>query len=54
MLELAAVAPRAQQRLLHQILGLLEGAHHPIAVDVQFTPVAFGARGELGFGAHAS
>jgi hypothetical protein len=30
----------AQERLLHEILGLLEGAEHPVAVHVQLPPVA--------------
>ena len=52
VLELGPFAPRPQQRLLHQVLGVLEGSHHPVAVDVQFTPVTLGPRGELGFGRH--
>ena len=49
-LERGAAAPRAQERLLHEVLGLLEGAEHPVAVDVQLAAVALGQRGELGFG----
>ena len=33
------LAPRAQQRLLHRILGILQGAEHPIAVRVEWPPV---------------
>jgi hypothetical protein len=54
-LERGAAAPRAQQRLLDEVLGLLEGAEHPVAVDVQLAAMALGARGELCFGAgHAA
>ncbi len=45
--ELRARAPGAQQRLLHEVLGLLEGPHHPVAVDVQLAAVALGAHSEL-------
>ena len=38
-LERRQIPPRAQQRLLHRILGVLQGAEHPIAVRVQRPPV---------------
>ena len=55
-LEVVAVAPGAQERLLHEVLGLLEGAEHAVAVDVQLALVAVDVLGELvlGDGGHAS
>ena len=53
MLEVVPAPPRAQQRLLHQVLGLVEGPEHPVAVDVQLAPVLLGPGGELGFRGHA-
>ena len=41
--------PRAQVRLLHRVLGLVERGEHPVAVHVQLSPVAFGDAGERGF-----
>src|SRR5437879_6257898 len=38
-LETPAIAPRPQQRLLHQVLGLVERAQHPIAVHPQLPPI---------------
>jgi hypothetical protein len=49
-LEAGAAAPRAQERLLDEVLGLLERAEHAVAVDVQLAPVALGQLGELGLG----
>jgi len=46
-LQVLAAPPGAQKGLLHEILGLLEGAEHPVAVDVDLVPVAFGKLGEL-------
>ena len=46
-LERLAAAPRPQQRLLHQVLGFVEGAEHPVAVDVQLAAVALGAGAEV-------
>jgi len=43
---LSRAAPRPQERLLHEILGFLEGAEHPVAVHVQLPPVALHERGE--------
>jgi hypothetical protein len=34
-----AAPPRTQERLLHELLGLLEGAEHPVAVQMQLAPV---------------
>jgi hypothetical protein len=39
-LEPGQAAPRAQQRLLQRILGVLPGPEHPVAVRVQLGPVA--------------
>jgi hypothetical protein len=39
-LEAVAAAPRAQERLLHGVFGLIERGQHPIAVDMQLAPVA--------------
>jgi hypothetical protein len=44
--ERLAPAPRAQERLLDGILGLLEGTEHPVAVDVQLAAVTLDAVGE--------
>ena len=38
--EPCAAAPGAQERLLHHVLGLVEGAEHAIAVHVQLALVA--------------
>ena len=38
--ERLARPPGAQERLLQRVLGLLEGAEHPVAVHVQLAPVA--------------
>jgi hypothetical protein len=35
-----------RKRLLDEVLGLLEGAEHAIAVDVQLAPVTLDALGE--------
>jgi hypothetical protein len=35
-------APGSEQRLLDEVLGVLEGAEHPVAVDLEFPPVALG------------
>ncbi len=43
-----ARAPRAQERLLREVLGLLEGAEHPVAVDLQLAAVALDERREGG------
>jgi hypothetical protein len=54
-LELLAPAPGAQERLLHEVLGLLQGARHPVAVDVQLAGVAAHLRLEgvaVGGGGH--
>ena len=45
--EVGASPPRAQERLLHEVLGLLEGAEHAVAVDVQLVAVTLRALGEL-------
>src|SRR5262249_39926615 len=39
-------APGAEERLLHDVLGIAERAEHPIRVQVQLAPVACGDRGE--------
>jgi hypothetical protein len=39
-------APRAQQRLLDEVLGVLVGAEHAIAVQLQLAPMGLGERGE--------
>ena len=46
--ERVAAAPRAQERLLHRVLGLVERGQHPVAVDVQLAPVPLGERRERG------
>ena len=46
--EARAPAPRAQERLLDEVLGLVERAEHPVAVDVQLAPVALGHAAEGG------
>ena len=40
------VAPGAQERLLNQIFGILEGGEHPVAVDLQLRTVALRELGE--------
>ena len=39
-------APRAQERLLHRVLGLSNDAEHPVAVHVQLAAIGLGPRGE--------
>jgi hypothetical protein len=51
-LEVGTPSPRPQQRLLDQVLGLLEGAEHAVAVHVDLAPVALGQLGEPRRGAH--
>ena len=46
-----ARAPRAQERLLERVLGLVEGPEHAVAVDVQLPPVTL--EGLLEVGRHA-
>jgi hypothetical protein len=38
-LELVVAAQRAQVGLLHQVLGVVHGAEHPVAVGQQLAPV---------------
>jgi hypothetical protein len=45
-LERRARSPRAQHRLLDDVLGLLERAEHPVAVDVKLAAVRLDTRGE--------
>ena len=51
--ERVAAAPRAQERLLHGVLRLVERGEHPVAVDVQLAPVALGEAREVGFAARS-
>ena len=57
--KLSRAAPRAQERLLQRVLGLLEGPEHPVAVHVQLAPVALerparsSGRHVVGHSAHA-
>jgi hypothetical protein len=44
----AAFAQGAQERLLDEVLGLLERTEHPVAVDVSLAVMAPGPFGELG------
>jgi hypothetical protein len=37
--ERAKVAPDAQQRLLHRVLGLVQRTQHPVAVGVELATV---------------
>jgi hypothetical protein len=46
--EAGPAAPCVQERLLDRVFGLVEGGEHPVAVDVQLTPVPFGQSGERG------
>jgi hypothetical protein len=48
-LEPGEVAPGAQERLLHQVLGVLDRAEHPVAVHPQLAPVRLHQLGERGF-----
>ena len=41
-LEGLAPAPGLHQRLLHEILCVLDRPEHPVAMDLQLTPVALG------------
>jgi hypothetical protein len=45
---------QAQERLLDEVLGLLERTEHPVVVDVQLAVMAPGPFGELGsFAGHS-
>ena len=46
-LEVGRGLPGAQERLLHEVLGLVEGAAHPVAVREQLALVALGECGEV-------
>ena len=46
--EALAAPPSAQERLLDEVLGVLERAEHPVAVHLQLTAVALDERGERG------
>ena len=46
--EARAPAPGAQEGLLDDVLGVLERAQHPVAVDLKLAPVAVERRGERG------
>ena len=39
--------PGAQQRLLRQIFRILEGAKHPIAMELQLATMRFGELGKI-------
>src|SRR5262249_2538440 len=39
LVEAADAAPRARERLLHRVLGVVEGAEHPVAVREQLAAV---------------
>jgi hypothetical protein len=43
-LEALALAPGAQEGLLHQVLRILERAEHAVAMHLQFAPVALDQR----------
>ena len=48
--ERVSAAPRAQERLLHGVLGVLEGAEHAIRVHTQLGPIGFGPSRECRVG----
>ena len=48
----ASAAPRAQQRLLQRVLGVVGRAEHPVAVRVQLAPVGRDEVGEGGVVGH--
>src|SRR5256885_1456869 len=39
LVEAADAAPRAYERVLHRVLGVVQGAEHPVAVGLQFAAV---------------
>src|SRR5262249_2045958 len=45
-LETLALAPGAQEGLLHQVLRILERTEHAVTVHLQFAPVALDQRAE--------
>jgi hypothetical protein len=45
-LELLKAAPRCEQRLLEQILGVLRGADDPVGVQFELAPVGIGQLAE--------
>ena len=47
VLERVVAPPRAQVGLLHQVLGVVDRAHHPVAVREQLAPVRVGEAGEV-------
>jgi len=48
VLEARAVSPRAQEGLLHEVLGVLERTQHPVAVHAQLASGAFHEGVEIG------
>ena len=46
--ERAPTVPRSQERLLYQVFGSVEGAQHPVAVNVELPPVRLGDLAERG------
>ena len=53
-LEAAEVPPRAEQRLLACVVGVVQGAEHPVAVDMQHPAVGLDEERECGLIALAS
>jgi hypothetical protein len=45
-LEASAFPPCPQERLLHEVLGVLQGAEHAVAVQLQLTTVRLDELGE--------
>ena len=48
MLERLPIPPGAEERLLDDVLGILERAEHPVAVHLQLGPVALDEPGKRG------
>src|SRR5262245_45760602 len=46
--ECGALSPGTQQCLLHEILSIIEGRQHAVAVQVELAPVALHQQGEAG------
>ena len=44
--EACPAPPRPQQRLLYHVFRLIEGAEHPVAVQVELSPIGLGDAGE--------
>jgi hypothetical protein len=46
-LQAVAIPPGAKQRFLHRVLGVMQGAEHPVTVDQQLVTMTLNGASEL-------